>query len=90
MHQAIIEPRITLRAAPDVIAAIQPRIDAITHEEGYDGRIHLIPDPHCHGADCRIEWRGGGAEHSVHAIEAALAQVIEQRFSELQSSRVKG
>jgi flagellar assembly protein FliH len=89
MHQAIGEPRLTLRAGPEVAALLEPRLSDIAHEEGYDGRIHLIPDPHCHGADCRIEWRGGGAEHSVHAIEATLAQVIEQRFSEIQS-RVKG
>jgi flagellar assembly protein FliH len=90
MHQAIGEPRLTLRANPEIIALIEPRISDIAHEEGYDGRIHLTADPHFHGSDCRIEWRGGGAEHSFEAIEAALAQVIEQRFSELQSSRVKG
>ena len=89
MHQAIGEPRLTLRASPEVATLLEPRLAEIAHEEGYDGRIHLIPDPHCHGADCRIEWRGGGAEHSIHAIEAALAQIIEQRFSEIQS-RVKG
>lgn len=90
MHQAIGEPRLTLRAAPEIAALIEPRLSDIAHEEGYDGRVHLTADPHFHGADCRIEWRGGGAERSFEAIEAALAQVIEQRFSELQSSRVKG
>ena len=90
MHQAIGEPRLTLRAAPEIAALIEPRLTDIAHEEGYDGRIHLTADPHFHGADCRIEWRGGGAERSFAAIEAALAQVIEQRFSELQSSRLKG
>jgi flagellar assembly protein FliH len=90
MHQAIGEPRLTLRASPEIAALIEPRLSDIAHEEGYDGRIHLTADPHFHGADCRIEWRGGGAERSFEAIEAALDQIIEQRFSELQSSRVKG
>jgi flagellar assembly protein FliH len=90
MHQAIGEPRLTLRAGPEIIALIEPRLSDIAHEEGYDGRIHLTADPHFHGADCRIEWRGGGGERSFEAIEAALAQIIEQRFSEFSSSRVKG
>jgi flagellar assembly protein FliH len=90
MHQAIGEPRLTLRASPEIAALIEPRLSDIAHEEGYDGRIHLTPDPHFHGADCRIEWRGGGAERSVHAIETALAEIIERRFSEFSSSRVKG
>jgi flagellar assembly protein FliH len=90
MHQAIGEPRLTLRAGPEIAALIEPRLADIAHEEGYDGRVHLTADPHFHGADCRIEWRGGGAERSFEAIEAALAQIIEQRFSELSSARVKG
>ena len=39
MHQAIGEPRITLRAAPDVVAALEARLADIAHEEGYDGRV---------------------------------------------------
>jgi len=87
MHQAIGEPRLTLRAGPEIAALIEPRLSDIAHQEGYDGHIHLTADPHFHGADCRIEWRGGGAERSFEAIEAAIAQIIEQRFS---SSRLKG
>jgi len=89
MHQAIGEPRLTLRASPEIIALVEPRLTEIAHEEGYDGRVHAIADPQVAGADCRIEWRGGGAERSFEAIEAALAQVIEQRFSEF-SSKPKG
>jgi flagellar assembly protein FliH len=89
MHQAIGEPRLVLRAAPALAALIEPRLTDIAHQEGYDGRVVVTADPHFSGADCRIEWRGGGAERSFATIEAALAQVIEQRFSEL-SSRVKG
>ncbi len=89
MHQAIGEPRLTLRAAPDIAALIEPRLSDIAHEEGYDGRIHVTADPHFAGADCRIEWRGGGAERSFATIEAAIALIIEQRFSEF-SSKPKG
>ena len=31
--------------------------------------------------DCRIEWRGGGAERSEQAIEDALTALIAHRFS---------
>jgi len=81
MHQAIGEPRITLRTAPEVAAALESRITAIAHEEGYDGRVMLAADPAFHGADCRIEWRGGGSERSEAAIEAALDALIGRRFS---------
>jgi flagellar assembly protein FliH len=81
MLQAIGEPRITLRAAPAVVAVLEPRITDIAHEEGYDGRVMIAADPHMTGADCRIEWRGGGAERSELAIEEALTALIAHRFS---------
>ena len=86
MHQAIGEPRITLRAAPEVIAALEGKVEAIAHEEGYDGRVILATDPAITNADCRIEWRGGGSERSEAAIEAALDALIARRFSTLKTS----
>lgn len=86
MHQAIGEPRITLRAAPDVIAALESKVETIAHNEGYDGRVILAADPAITGADCRIEWRGGGSERSEAAIEAALDALIARRFSTLKTS----
>ena len=91
MHQAIGEPRLTLRAAPAVIAAIENRVEAIAQEEGYDGRVMIAADPAIIGADCRIEWRGGGSERSEAAIEAALDALIERRFSNsTDSNALKG
>ena len=81
MHQAIAEPRITLRAAPAVTEVLEPRLADIAHEEGYDGRVMIAADPSMTGADCRIEWRGGGAERNEQAIEDALTALIAHRFS---------
>ena len=80
MHQAIGEPRITLRAAPDVIAALEGKIAGIAHEEGYDGRVMMAADPGISGADCRIEWRGGGIERAQTVIERALDDLVARRF----------
>ena len=80
MHQAIGEPRITLRASSEVIAALEAKVNDIAHEEGYEGRVMIAADPAIKGADCRIEWRGGGSERSEAAIEAALDALIERRF----------
>ena len=81
MHQAIAEPRITLRAAPVVTALLEPRLNDIAHEEGYAGRVLIAADPTMTGADCRIEWRGGGAERSEFDIENALSALISRHFS---------
>jgi flagellar assembly protein FliH len=80
MHQAIGEPRVTLRAAPQVVEVLQARLADIAHEEGYEGRVMIAADPAMQGADCRIEWRGGGAERSEQTIEEALNLLIGRRF----------
>jgi flagellar assembly protein FliH len=82
MHQAIGEPRIMLRAAPGVADALNAKVTDIAHEEGFDGRVQISADPTIKGADCRIEWRGGGAERVEEALEAALSQIISRRFQE--------
>ena len=81
MHQAIGEPRITLRAAPVVVEALAARLDDLAHEEGYEGRVMIAADAAMTGADCRIEWRGGGAERREAVIEEALSALIAHRFS---------
>src|SRR5438876_1071255 len=73
IHQAIGEPRVVLRANPRVIEALNGQLSEIAHEEGYEGRLVAAADPAINGADCRIEWRGGGAERSEAAMEEALA-----------------
>lgn len=83
LHQAIGEPRVVLRASPQVAEALQPRLSEIAHEEGYEGRVQISADPNIRGADCRIEWRGGGAERSEAALETALAELIARRFSHI-------
>lgn len=81
IHQAIGEPRVVLRANPRVIDALNGHLAEIAHEEGYEGRLVAAADPMIKGADCRIEWRGGGAERSEAAMEEALAAMIARRFS---------
>ncbi len=90
MHQAIGEPRITLRAAPAVVAVLAERLADIANEEGYEGRVMIAADAAMTGADCRIEWRGGGAERSEQAIEDALTALISHRFSASAPTDLKG
>ena len=80
MHQAIGEPRIVVRAAPEVAAMLAPRIAEIAHDEGYEGRVQLSEDAALSRADCRIEWRGGGADRAEAAIIASLDELISRRF----------
>ncbi|HEX7725163.1 MAG TPA: FliH/SctL family protein [Rhizomicrobium sp.] len=82
MHQALGEPRILLRTAQGVAEALSARLGEIAHDEGFDGRVQIVGDPALKGTDCRIEWRGGGAERSELNIENALQELIARHFAE--------
>ena len=82
MHQAIGEPRIVLRASQPVIEAMSDKLADMAREEGFDGRIIAQAEPGLAAGDCRIEWRGGGAERSLAALEDAIDAVIARRFSQ--------
>jgi flagellar assembly protein FliH len=82
MHQAIGEPRITLRAAPEVIAVLAPRLEAIAQSESYEGRVLAAAEPTLKSGDCRIEWRGGGSERNHSALAEALENLISRRFAD--------
>ena len=80
LHQAIGEPRVVLRASPQVAEKITERANEIAHQEGFEGRVQIAADPALTRADCRIEWRGGGAERASAAIESALQELIARNF----------
>jgi flagellar assembly protein FliH len=81
LHQAIGEPRVVLHAGPKVAELLRARLGEIAHEEGFDGRVVITGEAAFGTADCRIEWRGGGAERSESTIEAAIADLIARRFN---------
>jgi flagellar assembly protein FliH len=81
LHQAIGEPRVVLNASQRVVEILRPQLEEIALQEGFEGRLAILADPAMATADCRIDWRGGGAERSEGAIEAAIAELIARRFS---------
>ena len=80
LHQAIGEPRVVVKTPPVLAKAIESRAAEIAAEQGFEGRIQIAGDNTLSGADCRIEWRGGGVERSHSMIENALTDLIARRF----------
>jgi len=81
LHQALGEPRIVLHTSPKVAELLRPKLAEIAHEEGFEGRVVVTGEAQMGAADCRIEWRGGGAERSTQQIESVIGELIARRFS---------
>jgi flagellar assembly protein FliH len=80
LHQAITETHVTVKAPATLIQALQQKLSELALHEGYEGRVRFVGDPDLSGADCRIEWRGGGIERAHSRIEESLSELIARRF----------
>jgi len=89
LHQAIGEARVVVKTPPALAKVIEGRAAEIAAEQGFEGRIQVAGDSTLSGADCRIEWRGGGIERSHAMIENALADLIARRFGRAADSQSK-
>lgn len=89
LHQAIGEARVVVKTPPALAKAIEARAVEIAAEQGFEGRIQIAGDSTLSGADCRIEWRGGGVERSHSMIENALADLIVRRFARIEGPQSK-
>jgi flagellar assembly protein FliH len=89
LHHAIGEARVVVKTPPALAKAIESRAAEIAAEQGFEGRIQIAGDSTLSGADCRIEWRGGGVERSHSVIENALADLIARRFGRIADSQSK-
>jgi flagellar assembly protein FliH len=89
LHHAIGEARVVVKTPPALAKSIEGRAAEIAAEQGFEGRIQVAGDHTLSGADCRIEWRGGGVERSHSMIENALADLITRRFGRVPDSQDK-
>ena len=87
LHHAIGEPRVVIKTPPALAKTLESQAAAIASEHGYEGRIQIAGDNNLRGADCRVEWRGGGIERSHALIESALADLIGRRFNRAEEPR---
>lgn len=81
LEQRHDEPRMTISVHASMVQEITARIEKLTHEKGYTGRIVLLADDTLSETDCRIEWAEGGAERIfdllVGRVESELTKAVD-------------
>lgn len=78
LRDLLEEPRVVVRAAEPVVAALKPRIDQTAADAGFGGRVVLVVDEAMTGADCRVEWADGGAERDSTDIAGRIQAAVER------------
>jgi len=70
------EPRLVVRVAESQFDAVDERIQTITAQLAYAGKVIVLGDATVAAGDCRIEWADGGvernAQETMNVIETQL------------------
>ena len=62
------EPRVVVRMSAEMLDCLQPRIDAIATDTGFEGRLVLLSGDEFGPSDVKVEWADGGAERDTEGL----------------------
>jgi flagellar assembly protein FliH len=71
-------PHLVVRVNDALIEAVDPMIQRMARERGFDGRIVTLGEPDIATGDVRLEWADGGVVRDQARIEQAVAQALQQ------------
>ena len=80
------EPRIVIAVHDSLFSALKERVDGLSAERGYTGRLIVLADETLSPADCRVEWADGGAERNFEKIYSAIDVEIKKAIETLSTS----
>lgn len=75
------EPRIIVKVAEPLVAAVRERLEAVCQTHGFEGRVVVQADPRLEGGDCRVEWTDGGAERDQARLMAEIEETVERALA---------
>ena len=74
-------PHLVVRLAAADAAALQPHVDRIARETGFEGRIVILGEDEISRGDCRIEWADGGILRDGARLRAEIDTVVDRWFA---------
>lgn len=87
LHKLHREPRLVIRVAAGLSDELQAEIHGLADRHGFSGRVVVLPEPAIKGADCRIEWAGGGLERNLETNLAAIDEAVARWRTLIEAER---
>jgi len=76
------EPRLVIRVSENQFDEVSAKINEITANQAYAGKVVILGDADLGESDCRVEWADGGIERDLRMIWEDIDRVM----SEIQSA----
>ena len=69
-------PHLVVRINDSLYEAARERIERLTKQSGFAGRLVILAEPDIDTGDCKIEWADGGVVLERAAIEAKINELV--------------
>ncbi len=88
LTQVLEEPRVIIHVHPNLEELLRQRIEQISADTHFEGRLNLMADEAVAEGDCKIEWSNGGADRNLQELLAQADTIIETNLSSLEGGYV--
>lgn len=75
------EPRIIVKVAEPLVAAVRERLEAVCQSQGFEGRVVVQADARLTAGDCKVEWTDGGAERDQARLMREIEETVEHALA---------
>jgi len=69
-------PHLVVRINDSLYEAARERLERLTKQSGFAGRLVILAEPDIETGDCKIEWADGGVVLERAAIEAKINELV--------------
>ena len=83
LNQILEEPRVKIQVHPSLTEQISKRLNEISTDTHFEGRVHIIEDESIEQGDCRIDWSNGGAERNLKNVMREVDVIINTNLATL-------
>lgn len=75
------QPHVVVRVHEDLLESLTPRLQSISEQRGFTGKLIMLGEPDLDHSDCRIEWAEGGITRDVPALQAEIDSIVARHLS---------
>jgi len=83
-------PNLVVRINDSLYEAARERIERLTKQSGFAGRLVILAEPDIDTGDCRIEWADGGVVLERAAIEAKINELVGRYMASRDQATTQG
>lgn len=75
-RQLVATPHVVVRVSDALYPQILERLESISNESGFQGRLVVLAETDIRDGDCRIEWADGGMARDSAKTQAAISDSV--------------